>query len=167
MKIKTFVAILISLLGFSASLYAKGGELMLSKENLFDSDTILERRPNCEELFYVDSGKDVPDMRDFRNYFCEGMYTLTLKGPPGTTVTLFGKFFFKKESGYLILKKKDDQMIWLLDLEAFPHDRWVSNEATNKSGAYEVFYHPAPKFGQRISSVKWGKWWPADPPPVN
>ncbi len=136
---------------------------MLSKEQLFDSGPALDfghSRSDCSALYYVDLNENIPDMRrDFRNYFCEGMYTLTLDGPPGTTVTLFGGFFFGKERGFLILKKKDDQKVWLLHLEEFPDAQWFTSEATSKSGAYEAYYYPAPNFRRNVSSVKWGQWW--------
>jgi len=163
------VVLMLTLLlsGFAPALAAEG-RLMLSKEQLFDSGPAIDfnsRRGNCEALFYVDIGKDIADMRrDFRNYFCEGMYTLTLDGPAGTVVTLFGNFNFGEEGGYLVLKKKDDKMIWILHLEDFPASRWVTQEATSKSGSFEVYYQPAPNFRRNVSSVRWGEWWSAGLP---
>lgn len=168
MKAGTSLLALIALLLLPPSPgLAMEGQLMLSKEQLFDSGPAIDFHPtrgNCEALFYVDAGKDIPDMRrDFRNYYCQGMYTLTLDGPPGTLVTLFGGFNFGQERGFLILKKKDDQKIWVLHLEDFPAGRWVTQEATSnygvKYGAYEAYYQPAPNFRRNVSSVKWGAWW--------
>lgn len=152
-----------------APVFPMEGRLMLSKEQLFDSGPAIDFRSgggNCEALFYVDAGRDIADMRrDFSYYFCEGMYTLTLEGPPGTLVTLFGGFNFGIERGYLILKKKDDRQIWILHLEEFPSGRWATQEATPKSGAYEVYYQAAPNFRRNVSSVKWGAWWGGETPP--
>jgi len=142
-------------------------ELMLSKEQLFDTGPAIDGDSRCDfaPLYYVDSGEDVADMRrDFPYYFCQGMYTLTLDGPPGTTVTLFGSFNYSQQRGYLVLRKKDDRKVWILELEEFPGDQWTTLEADSKSGAYEVYYHPAPNFRRRVSSVKWGQWWPGSVP---
>jgi hypothetical protein len=166
MRIKIFIlGIWIVLLNFSL-VFAKQ-ELMLSKEQLFDSGPAIDEDYRCDSatLYYVDSGEDIADMRrDFPYYFCQGMYTLTLDGPPGTTVTLFGSFSYNQERGYLVLRKKDDQKIWLLELEEFQADQWSTIETNSKSGAYEAYYHPAPNFRRNISSVKWGPWWPGAVP---
>ncbi len=138
-------------------------ELMLSKEQLFDTGPAIDGNSLCDSatLYYVDSGEDVADMRrDYPYYFCQGMYTLTLDGPPGTTVTLFGSFSYNQERGYLVLRKRDDQKIWLLALDEFQNDKWSTIEANSKSGAYDAYYHPAPNFRRNVSSVKWGPWWP-------
>ncbi len=81
---------------------------------------------------------------------------MTLTGPPGTTVTFFGKYNFKKGNGYLTLKKKDDRKIWLLDLISFPAGQWHTSEATDDSGAFEAFYNASPIFERSVSSIKWG-----------
>jgi len=78
--------------------------------------------------------------RDFRNYYCNGMYTLTLDGPPGTTVTLFGGYYFGQERGYLVLRKKDAKKIWLLDLEDYPRNQWSTTKENTRSGSYDAFY---------------------------
>jgi len=167
MKIKIFFGGLILVLVCSSVVFAKQ-ELMLSKEQMFDSGPALDRHPfssDCEALYYVDLKEDVEDMRrDFRNYFCPGMFTLTLDGPPGTTLTLFGSFFFGKERGFLVLKKRDDRKVWILHLEDFPDEQWFTSEATNKSGGYEAYYYPAPNFRRNVSSLKWGQWWEGTDP---
>ncbi|UCD10392.1 MAG: hypothetical protein JSU88_06720, partial [Nitrospinaceae bacterium] len=104
MKTGTSLLALIALLLFSPSPgMAMEGQLMLSKSQLFDDGSAIDFHPtrgDCEALFYVDAGKDIPDLRrDFRRYNCQGMYTLTLDGPPGTLVTLFGGFNFGQERG--------------------------------------------------------------------
>ena len=95
-------------------------------------------------------------MRDKPCFLRDGKYTLTLTGPPGTNVTLFGKFNFKKGNGFLTIKKKDNRKIWLLDLIYFPAGQWFYTEATEDSGAYETFYNPSPNFEESIYSIKWG-----------
>ena len=166
MKLKILVAVL----GFSTLLafpgFAKEGQLYLFKDQSFDTSPIMqdERFADCDQLFKVALEKDVPDMRrDFDYYFCEGMYTLRLDGPKGTTLTLFGNFFYGQGGGYLVLKKLDDRMLWLLDLEEFPAERWMSFDAGKDSGAFEAYYHPAPNFRKNLSSLKWGQWWKGGP----
>ena len=168
MKAINIIFALYLMIGFSPLAYALEGKLMLSKEQLFDTGPAIDffgNRGDCESLFYVDAGKNIPDMRrDFRNYFCEGMYTMTLDGPPGTLVTLFGGFDYDKQGGYLVLKKKDDRRLWILHLEEFPGNRWVTSEANKDSGAYEAYYRPSPNFRRNVSSVKWGQWWEGSAP---
>jgi len=134
---------------------AWGGELVLKKEPLFDRG-LNQSGGSCEGWFTVPDGKDVPDLRDFQYYFCEGFYSFHLDGSAGTEVTLFGEFFFGKGQGFLSLKKMDDRRVWILDLEKFPPNRWTSVETSPDTGAYEVYYHPAPAFEKNISSIKWG-----------
>ncbi len=73
MKFKIIVVGIMIVLIHTSLVFAKQ-ELMLSKEQLFDTGPAIDdRNRDCEALFYVDSGKDIADMRrDFRNYFCEG-----------------------------------------------------------------------------------------------
>lgn len=118
----------------------------------------------CDELMYIYSGKDIQDMRGYPCYHRTGRYTMALFGPAGTMVTLFGKHSFDKERGYLVIKKKDDKLVWILDLEDFPHRLWFNSIATKDSGAYEAFYNSAPIFEQNVSSIKWSNWWSGKEP---
>ncbi len=165
MKIKIIVVGIMIVLIHSSLVFAKQ-ELMLSKEVQFDSGPALDNHHrDCDALFYVDSGEDIADMRrEFRNYFCEGMYTLTLDGPPGSTITLFGGYNYGQERGYLVLRKRDDRKIWLLELEDYPVNQWSTTEGSSQSGAYEAFYYPAPNFRRNVSSIKWGQWWSGEIP---
>jgi len=165
MKIKIIIVGVMIVLIQSSLVFARQ-ELMLSKEQQFDASPSIDSfHTDCDSLFYVDSGKDIPDMRrDFRNYFCRGMYTLTLDGPPGTTVTLFGGYYFDQKRGYLVLRKKDNRKIWLLELDDYPGNQWSTTKASAQSGAYDAFYYPAPNFRRNVSSVKWGQWWPGSVP---
>ena len=152
---------------FAGSAFAKDGQLYLFKDQTFDSSPILQGvdpHGDCDQLFKVSPGKDMPDMRDFQYYFCEGMYTLRLDGPKGMTVTLFGNFSYNQQQGFLVLKKLDDQLLWLLDLEDFPSGEWVDFAANKDSGAFSAYYHPASNFRKNISSIKWGQWWQGEAP---
>ena len=157
---KILIALYLGLFLFSVSpacALEQRGALVLYKEPLIE---ITDPRIGfCDGLFDVRAGENVPDMRDFRDYHCEGRYTLTLAGNAGRMVTLFGKFNFAKDWGYLIIVKKDNRKVWLLDLEDIPADRWVQHDGIDGYGAYEAFYHESPQFSQSVSSVKWGKWW--------
>ncbi|GJL79107.1 MAG: hypothetical protein NPINA01_20960 [Nitrospinaceae bacterium] len=162
MKSKIFWIFLMSVLCFSEFAYANEGELVLDKIRLDFQISLGDS--SCDELMNIASGKNIPDMRGFDCYHRTGKYTLTLAGPPGTTVTLFGEVSFGKDRGYLVIRKTDDRPVWLLDLEDFTSDQWNRVEAKRQSGAYEVFYHAAPIFSQNVSSIKWEKWWPEDRP---
>lgn len=116
------------------------------------------------DLYNVPAGEDRRTISDFYLYHGQNRYSLTLEGETGRTVTLFAQPDFGKGAGYLIIRKKDDQTIWLRDLMTFPPNTWHGVAADNRYGAYEVFYHPAPRFDQNITSVKWGQWWQGERP---
>jgi hypothetical protein len=156
MNIKIIWVLIIVAVGFPSVNWAKETktELVLLKE-LLDPGTLLLKGRTCDEVFLIKKGQDYPDLRDMRNYFCEGEYSLTLDGPPGTTVTLYGQFFFGEERGYLTLTKTDHRRVWLWDLEDFPNEKWGVAEANKDTGAYEVFYHAGTHFKMSLGSVKW------------
>ena len=131
------------------------GDLALIKEPL---DPMLGA-DTCGGIFDVPAGKDVPSMRHFRHFFCTGRYTLTLDGKRGQVVTLFGDHDFKKDNGFMVIRKTDDRKVWLTDLDFIPSGRWVKRPATSDSGGVQIFYNDTANFSQEISSVKWGKWW--------
>jgi len=161
--IKIFASTLIFFIFFIPSGFASDGKLMLDK--LVMDYTISVGDSSCDRLMYIDSGEDVRSMHAYPCYYRTGRYNMSLFGPAGTTVTLFGKQSYEKEKGYLIIKKKDDRLVWILDLEDFPNRKWVNKMAAKDSGAYEAFYSSAPIFEQNVSSVKWGNWWHANQPP--
>lgn len=138
------------------------GTLVLHKEPLFE----VEERgsSDCDGLYDVKAGKNVPDLRDFRLYFCEGRYTMTLKGKKGTTVSLFGQFKYKKKAGFMVVVKKDDRKIWLDSLEDFSSGKWVNVKASRDTGAFKFYYKSKSRFSENISSIKWGKWWQGKTP---
>ena len=153
MKLTAFLTALTILFGFPGLSFGKD-EMVMRKEPL---DWAVTRDGDvCYRLFSIKVGDDVPDMRDQPCFFRDGKFSLTISGPPGTTVTLFGKFNFKKGNGFLTIKKKDNRKIWLLDLIYFPAGQWFYTEATEDSGAYETFYNPSPNFEESIFSIKWG-----------
>ena len=158
MKIKISIVLLLVLLGTHVSASSIGGaDLILYKQPLIE---FYARADVCDSLFKVRKDEDIPNIgRDFRDYFCDGRYTVILYGPPGTIITLFGGFDFGTQFGYMIVKKKDHNKVWLLELKFFPENQWHSVEANSGTGAYEVYYSPEPCFDEKISSVKWGKWW--------
>lgn len=162
MNFKIFFTALIFSLCFPALLFASQGRLVFDKLRLDIHISMGDSA--CDELMPVDAGKDIPDMRGMDCYERTGKYTLTLDGPPGTTVTLFGTFSYGKESGYLVIRKMDNRLVWILHLEDFPNEIWSAREAGKDSGAYEVFYHAAPIFAQNVSSLKWGQWWSGESP---
>ncbi len=166
MKGKILIAGLIVLF-LSAPAHAKN-ELMLSKENIFDAGPAIDppgARGNCDALFYIDAGDNLENLRrEFPYHYCEGMYTFTLDGPPGTTVTLFGDYGYDPKRGYLIVRKTDDQKVWVLHLEEFPNAQWAATQPSRQSGGYETFYVPAPNFRHNVSSVQWGQWWSGEAP---
>jgi len=131
------------------------GDLSLIKEPLDES----LGSDSCGGTFDVHSGKDVASMKSFRHYFCSGRYTLTFSGDKGEVVTIFGLGDHKKENGFMVIRKTDDKKVWLSDLEAVPVGKWVRRKPTSSSGGVQIFYRSGTQFSQRISSVKWGKWW--------
>jgi hypothetical protein len=151
MKITAFLSIFLTyfpLIGFAQD------ELVMQKEFMYWESTISDS--SCNQLIYIELGRDVPDLREEPCGNINGKFSLTLSGPPGTTLTLFGDYDYNKENGFLIIRKIDDQQLWLLDLIAFPAGQWFSSKDNKNSGAFETFYNPSPTFEESISSLKWG-----------
>ncbi len=155
MKIKTFIIAISFLICFPSLGFAKN-ELVMDKEVLYWTNSGKGGEWACYMLITIEVGRDVPDMRDEPCGYTDGKFSVTLSGPPGTTVTFFGKYGFKKGNGFLTIKKTDDQMLWLWDLTDFPAGQWYSSEATDDSGAFEAFYNASPMFEQSVFSIKWG-----------
>ncbi len=143
-------------------IYTPKGELVLNKQPFYMGvDGRFDQR--CDGLFYIDGDKDIPDLRDFRLFYCLGRYEMTLDGPAGRAVSLFGDFRYGQDWGYLIIKKTDGKKVWILDLEDFPPNQWAKIPPSKDGyGGFEVYYHPSPQFEQKIASVKWGEWWKKD-----
>jgi hypothetical protein len=155
MKITAFLVTFSFLICFPAFVFAKD-ELVMFKEVMYWVSNGKGSGLACNQLIFIKVGQDVPDMRKEKCGYTEGKFSVTLSGPPGTTVTFFGKYGFKKGNGFLTIKKKDDQKLWLLDLTAFPPGQWFTSEANDNSGSFEAFYNASPIFEQSVSSIKWG-----------
>ena len=158
MNIKTIWVLITVAVGFPAVNWVgeTKTEVVLFKE-LLEAGTLFGKGRDCNEVYTIKKGRDYPDLRDMNNYFCEGEYSLTLDGPPGTTITVYGQFFFGEAHGYLTLTKTDHRRVWLWDLEDFPDGKWVVAEANKDTGAYEVYFHAGPNFKMRLGSVKWNE----------
>ncbi|MZH03034.1 MAG: hypothetical protein F3745_06480 [Nitrospinae bacterium] len=156
MKLKLIWLSLIVTFAFTSVNWAAEpkGELVLYRET-FDPFTIFRSGRICENVFYLERGRNAEDLRDMRNKFCEGEYSMTLDGPPGTTVTLYGQFFYGEERGAITVTKTDNRQVWIWDLEDFPDRKWVVAEANKSTGGYEVFYKAVTNFKNNIGSVKW------------
>ena len=155
MKITIFTITLIFLIGFTNFTFAKD-EIVLRKETMYWAVTIDD--DVCYKLIDIEVGRDVADMRDEPCSLRDGKFSFTITGPTGTTVTLFGRYNFKKGNGFLIIKKKDDKKIWLQDIIDLPPDQWFYSEANDDSGAFDAFYNPSPMFEQSLHSIKWGEY---------
>jgi hypothetical protein len=138
------------------------GALVLSKIPIYEFEDAEEI--GCSALYDVKQSRDVADMREFRNFQCQGRYEMILRGEKGRTVTLYAQFNFGKKGGFLVVRKTDDRKVWITDLEDLPAGRWATIPAGRQTGGYEVFYQAASGFDQNISSVKWGQWWQGDTP---
>ncbi|MDH5790350.1 MAG: hypothetical protein OEZ27_07140, partial [Nitrospinota bacterium] len=79
MKYNTFAGFsLILLLAGTPQAAEQRGALVLFKEPLIEFAG--PKLSGCELVYDVKTGENVSDMRNFRNFFCEGRYTLTLDG---------------------------------------------------------------------------------------
>jgi hypothetical protein len=165
MKLKIISILSLTLL-LAGNLYAyeQRGALVLFKIPIYEFEDA--RKLGCTELYDVKFGENVSDMRGFpnRNAFCQGRYEMTVRGEKGRTVTLYAQFNFGQEGGFLVVKKTDDKMVWIADLEYLPPGKWTTVPATRQSGGYEAFYHNGSGFDQNLSSIKWGQWWQGDIP---
>lgn len=153
MKIKFFLVAYTFLVCFPTLAFAHD-ELVIQKEVMYW--TMARSNFTCTPHIQIEIGEDVPDLRDEVCGTVIGSHSLTLSGPAGTTVTLYGDYNFKKDNGFLTIRKKDDQMLWLMDLTVFPDGQWFSSEADQDSGAFDIFYKANPRFERIVSSVQWG-----------
>ena len=163
MKYKTITVVgLILFLAGTLQASEQRGALVLNKIPIYEFEDA--KRLGCTEMYDVKYGRNVDDMREFRNFHCQGRYEMTLRGEKGRTVTLYAQFNFGKKGGFLVVRKKDDKNIWIHDLENLPSGRWTTIPANHQSGSYEAFYRSASGFDQNISSLKWGQWWQGGTP---
>ena len=163
MKLKLLIAI--CLIGFWAGTLQASeqrGALVLKKIPVYEFDDA--KRIGCTGIYDVKFGRNVSDMREYRNFQCLGRYEMIVRGDEGRTVTLYAQFNFGQENGFLVVRKTDDRLVWIYDLEDLPPGQWTTTPASRQSGGYEAFYHNGSGFDQNISSVKWGQWWQGDVP---
>lgn len=111
---------------------------------------------HCAELLSFTENKDRADFSEYGLGLHLDYYTINLKGPKGTAVTLFGLDNFRTERGYLVVVKEDDKDIEITDLEDFPSNTWTTVDSET-GGKYSAYYHPHQNFKALIASIKWGK----------
>jgi len=111
---------------------------------------------HCAELLSFTENKDRADFSEYGLGLHLDYYTINLKGPKGTAVTLFGLDNFRTERGYLVVVKEDDKDIEITDLEDFPSNTWTTVDSET-GGKYSAYYHPHQNFKALIESIKWGK----------
>jgi len=138
------------------------GELILMKGPILEYDKY-HGDQNCESRQDFRLGEDQPNFFNYRGWNCPGRYSFTLRGEAGSTVTLFGKTDYGPERGFLIVRKRDQDLIWVDNLDQIPANLWVTREAQKGYGAYDVYFAKAPQFSQNIASIKWGNWWRQNP----
>jgi hypothetical protein len=158
MKLRVFVVLgLVCVLIGVVQASEQRGALVLNKIPIYEFEDA--KKLGCTDLYDVKYGRDVADMREFRDFHCQGRYEMTLRGKKGRTVTLYAQFSYGKKGGFLVVRKTDDKKIWISDLENLPSGQWTTVSANHQSGGYEAFYRKGSGFDQNISSVKWGQWW--------
>ena len=163
MKLRTLVALgLVFVLIGAVQAAEQRGALVLNKIPIYEFEDA--KKLACTAMYDVKYGRNVSDMREFRNFLCQGRYEMTLRGNKGRTVTLFAQFNYGQKGGFLVVRKMDDRQIWISDLENLPSGQWTTVPANQQSGGYEAFYRGASGFDQNISSVKWDRWWKGETP---
>lgn len=111
---------------------------------------------HCAELLSFTENKDRADFSEYGLGLHSDYYTINLRGPKGTAVTLFGLNNFRTDRGYLVIVKEDDKDIEITDLEDFPPRIWTTMDSET-GGRYSAYYHPHQNFKALIESIKWGK----------
>lgn len=156
MSVKTFWVLIIVAVGIPGVNWAGETKLVLLKK-IEDIGTHIRKGYTCKDTFFIDKDQDYSDLREMKNDFCHGEYSFTLDGPPGTTVTLYGQYYYGEARGTLTLTKTDHRRVWIWDLDDFPDGRWVVTEANKDTGAYELFYSASSNFQKNLGSVKWNE----------
>ncbi len=156
MRLTISSGLVIALWAFTVTATAASpAELLLWKKDPYMSGAC----GHCADFFNISKNDNPADLTGFYLYTQSGYYYIDLNGPAGTTVTLFGKQKYSPDRGFLIVRKKDDAPIAVVDLESFPPNRWVEVAAENSSsGAYSVWYRPYGGFKNNLESVRWGHW---------
>jgi hypothetical protein len=131
-------------------------ELILFK-SIENYREIIAKGRLCNTSVHIRKNKDISSLSDMRNRFCKGEYSLSLNGPAGTTVTLYGQYFFGKGRGYLVLTKTDDYQVRISNIDDFPGEHWVVSQSNEDTGGYEAFFKPSPDFKTNLASIQWDK----------
>ena len=156
MKIKTILILFLLVSGIVTPCMGKEIKTKLTLfKTIEDYKAIFMKGRLCKTFIF--DQKDLANLSEMRNRFCEGEYSLSLEGPTGTTVTIYGQYFFGKGRGYLVITKTDDQKIQISDLDKFPAERWAVSHANKDTGGYEAFLKPSPDFKTNLASVQWNK----------
>gem|GEM_PF-555546 len=115
---------------------------------------------HCADFINLRQNENCDDFSQFNLYQQSGNYQLDLFGPKGTTVTLFGMQDFDIERGFIIVTKRDNLPVEIVDLENFSPEIWVDVRRKGKKGAYTAYYQSYRNFKNNVGSVGWGQWWP-------
>jgi hypothetical protein len=165
MRLQNFIILpaLILIFATFAEAGKENGDLTLYKFPLLEFEDA-RQIGLCRGLMSWGEERNSPDLRlNIRNWHCQGRYSVALVGPKDKTVTLFAGFNYGKEQGYLVIRKLDNNKVWIPDLMDLPANQWVSmppeNGPDSEYGAFEIFFRPSPNFDQKLASFKWGQWW--------
>ena len=156
------IFILLFILIFPAPAMASNGALL---ELWKRPDFLYGKCGHCADLISIKNNRDWADFLPFNFTTRDGYFTANLRGPAGTSVTLYGQEDFRESRGYLVIIKKDDLMVEIDNLEAFVPGQWT--EVDKEEGSYSAFYQPYQNFKRFVSSAKWGKWWNGNIPVSN
>jgi hypothetical protein len=130
---------------------AARGELYLTKVDPFHPAC----NP-CEDIYYLRSGENRKNFREYPLYFQSGPYKIDLFGPEGTEISFFGQENFQTSMGYLKIIKRDSERATIFYLEDLKPNTWVEIPANpGLTGAYAVYFSPYPSFQENIASISW------------
>lgn len=130
---------------------AEKGELYLSKVDPFHPACM-----PCEDIFYLRSGDNRKNFREYTLYLQSGYYKIDLFGPEGTEIALFGAENFQTSMGYLKIIKRDKERATVYNLEDLKPETWTEIPAEDGvTGAYLVYFSPYPSFEENIASISW------------
>ena len=130
---------------------AEKGELYLSKIDPFHPAC----QP-CEDIFYLRSGDNRKNFREYPLYLQSGYYKIDLFGPEGTEISFFGAENFQTSMGYLKIIKRDKERASIYNLEDLKPENWTEIPAeSGVTGANSVYFSPYPCFQENIASISW------------
>jgi hypothetical protein len=130
---------------------AKKGELYLRKVDPFHPACM-----PCEDIFYLRSGDNRKNFREYPLYLQSGYYKIDLFGPEGTEISFFGSENFQTSMGYLKVIKRDGERASVYNIEDLKPETWVEIPAhPGVTGAYSVYFSPYPSFEENIASISW------------